>query len=138
MYHGIVCLVHHPGIGELIMTRRIGLLAYAVLSALLCLGAAPLSPLRVSDNGHFLVTQDGTPFFWLGDTAWSLTKLSNDDIRLYLADRAAKGFTGIQVTGGFNFHLLSNLIVRPEIRQDWAPGAGIDEDTFLIDAILTY
>ena len=50
MYHGIVCLVHHPGIGELIMTRRIGLLAYGVLSALLCLGAAPLSPLRVSDN----------------------------------------------------------------------------------------
>lgn len=102
LYHGIVCLVHHPGIGELIMTRRIGLLAYGVLSALLCLGAAPLSPLRVSDNGHFLVTQDGTPFFWLGDTAWSLTKLSNDDIRLYLTDRAAKGFTGIQVTGGFN------------------------------------
>jgi hypothetical protein len=25
-------------------------------------------PLRVSDNGRFLVTDDGRPFFWLGDT----------------------------------------------------------------------
>jgi hypothetical protein len=50
----------------------------------------------------------------------------------------ADGASFNQVTGGFNFHLLSNLIVRPEIRHDWAPGPGIDEDTFLIDAILTF
>jgi hypothetical protein len=50
----------------------------------------------------------------------------------------ADGVSFNEVTGGFNFHLLSNLIVRPEIRQDWAPGIGLDEDTFLIDAILTY
>jgi hypothetical protein len=50
----------------------------------------------------------------------------------------ADGVSFNQVTGGFNFHVLSNMIVRPEIRQDWAPGAGIDEDTFLIDAIVTY
>jgi hypothetical protein len=50
----------------------------------------------------------------------------------------ADGTSFNQVTGGFNFHLLSNLILRPEMRQDWAPGAGIDEDTFLVDMILTY
>ena len=84
------------------MTRTVGMLACGLLSALLCLGASSPPPLRVSDNGHFLVTQDGTPFFWLGDTAWSLTKLTREEIRRYLADRAAKGFTVIQVTGGFN------------------------------------
>jgi hypothetical protein len=26
--------------------------------------------LQFSDNGRFLVTADGKPFFWLGDTAW--------------------------------------------------------------------
>jgi hypothetical protein len=50
----------------------------------------------------------------------------------------ADGTSFNQVTGGFNFHLLSNLIIRPEARQDWAPGAGIDEESFLVDAILTF
>ena len=50
----------------------------------------------------------------------------------------ADGVSFNEVTGGFNFHLLSNLVLRPEIRQDWSPGAGLDEDSFLIDAILTY
>jgi hypothetical protein len=86
------------------MIRMTGMLTCGLLSAVLCLGASSASPppLRVSDNGHFLVAQDGAPFFWLGDTAWSLTKLSKEEIRLYLADRASKGFTVIQVTGGFN------------------------------------
>ncbi|MGA2231361.1 MAG: hypothetical protein ABSH22_10725 [Tepidisphaeraceae bacterium] len=30
---------------------------------------ASLPDLRVSDNGHYLVKQDGAPFFWLSDTA---------------------------------------------------------------------
>ncbi len=28
--------------------------------------------LKVSDNRRFLVHDDGTPFFYLGDTAWEL------------------------------------------------------------------
>ena len=50
----------------------------------------------------------------------------------------ADGVSFYEATGGFNFHVLENLIVRPEVRQDWAPGIGLDEDTFLVDAILTY
>ena len=50
----------------------------------------------------------------------------------------ADGVSFNQVTGGFNFHVLENLVIRPEIRQDWAPGIGLDEDTALVDAILTY
>jgi hypothetical protein len=50
----------------------------------------------------------------------------------------ADGISYNQVTGGFNFQLLSNLVIRPEIRQDWSPAGNIDEDTALVDAILTF
>jgi hypothetical protein len=53
--------------------------------------------LKVSDNGRWLVYQDGTPFFYLGDTAWELFhRLNREESELYLRDRAAKGFTVIQ------------------------------------------
>lgn len=35
-------------------------------------GAAELPNLKTSDNHHFIVTADGKPFFYLGDTAWEL------------------------------------------------------------------
>lgn len=58
---------------------------------------AALPDLRVSDNGRFLVQADGTPFFWLGDTAWELFhRLNRDEADRYLEDRAAKGFTVLQ------------------------------------------
>ena len=50
----------------------------------------------------------------------------------------ADGTSFNEVTGGFNIHVLENLVFRPEVRHDWSPGAGIDEDTFLVDMILTY
>ena len=31
-----------------------------------------LPRLKVGDNKRFIVTQDGKPFFYLGDTAWEL------------------------------------------------------------------
>ena len=53
--------------------------------------------LKVSDNRRFLVHADGTPFFYLGDTAWELFhRLTLEDAERYLVDRAAKRFTVIQ------------------------------------------
>lgn len=53
--------------------------------------------LKVSDDGHFLVTASGKPFFWLGDTAWELFhRLSREEADLYLSNRAAKGFNVLQ------------------------------------------
>lgn len=58
----------------------------------------PLPRLRVSDNGRYLSTIDGEPFFWLGDTAWEITwKSYEEEMLAYLDDRQAKGFTVIQV-----------------------------------------
>lgn len=53
--------------------------------------------LEVTPNGHFLQYEDGTPFFWLGDTGWDLfLKLNLQQIKLYLNNRASKGFNVIQ------------------------------------------
>ena len=53
--------------------------------------------LKVSSNGRYLVNQDGKPFLYLGDTAWTLFKrLKREEADEYLQNRAAKGFTVIQ------------------------------------------
>ena len=58
--------------------------------------SAPLR-LKVSDNHRFLVTEDGQPFFWLGDTAWELFhRLNREDALRYLRNRASLRFTVIQ------------------------------------------
>ena len=53
--------------------------------------------LGVSKAGTHLEHADGTPFFWLGDTAWNGALLSKAaDWDRYLEDRVAKKFTAIQ------------------------------------------
>ncbi|NOT60719.1 MAG: DUF4038 domain-containing protein, partial [Acidobacteria bacterium] len=58
---------------------------------------AQLPRLKVSDNQRFIVTTDGKPFFYLGDTAWELFhRTTRAEAEMYLKNRAAKGFTVIQ------------------------------------------
>jgi len=54
--------------------------------------------LRVSADGRYLErTASGTPFFWLGDTAWKLFhRLNREEALHYLDRRAAQGFSVIQ------------------------------------------
>jgi len=63
---------------------------------------------RISDNGRYFVYDDGTPFYWLGDTNWqapnyvSLTRCNypgctcGNQFLHELNDRLAKGFTVYQ------------------------------------------
>lgn len=72
-------------------------LCFCLLVTVLPCSADPLPSLKVSENHHFLVTDSGQPFFWLGDTAWELFhRLNREDAERYLQDRAQKGFTVIQ------------------------------------------
>lgn len=60
-------------------------------------------PLQVDSNGRYLQHQDGTPFFWLGDTWWmGLCKRLKwpEDFQELTADRVAKGFSIIQIVAG--------------------------------------
>lgn len=53
--------------------------------------------LKVSPNHRFLMKEDGSPFFYLGDTAWELFhRLNRNDAYVYLSNRASKGFTVVQ------------------------------------------
>ena len=53
--------------------------------------------LKVSENRRFLVFEDGSPFFYLGDTGWELFhRLNKEESEKYLENRRSKGFTVIQ------------------------------------------
>ncbi|BFT69480.1 glycoside hydrolase family 140 protein [Paenibacillus sp. P36] len=53
--------------------------------------------LKIAENGRYIEHIDGTPFFYLGDTAWELFhRLNRQEAISYLEDRASKGFSIIQ------------------------------------------
>jgi Protein of unknown function (DUF4038)/Putative collagen-binding domain of a collagenase len=53
--------------------------------------------IRVSDDKFYLQYEDGTPFFWLGDTGWELFhRLTSEEISRYLENRRQKGFNLVQ------------------------------------------
>lgn len=53
--------------------------------------------LSISADHRHLTRKDGSPFFWLGDTAWELFhRLNREEAKKYLKNRADKGFTVIQ------------------------------------------
>ena len=89
-----------------------GICTFALLIALgvfpASSGVARPRQLRVAQNHRYLEYEDGTPFFYLGDTAWELFhRLSREQADRYLSNRAAKGFTVIQAVvlaqlGGLN------------------------------------
>jgi hypothetical protein len=59
--------------------------------------AGPPPALKVSENQRFLVTADGRPFFWLGDTAWELFhRATREEAERYLKRRAEQRFTVVQ------------------------------------------
>ena len=73
------------------------LLAGALFSCTSQQDKQEIDVLKVSENGRYLTTGDGDPFFWLGDTGWLLfNKLNRDEAETYLEDRKNKGFNVIQ------------------------------------------
>jgi len=63
-----------------------------------------LGTLKISSNKRMLQHEDGTGFFWMGDTAWDISKKfwNKDDknalIDTYMEDRKSKGFSVIQTS----------------------------------------
>jgi hypothetical protein len=58
----------------------------------------PDGKLKISENRRFFMKEDGTPFFWLGDTGWLLfVKLDRAETETYLENRRKNGFNVIQV-----------------------------------------
>lgn len=61
------------------------------------LSSADVEPITVHPEGHYLMTEKGAPFFWLGDTAWELFhRLDREEAVRYLDNRAQLGYTVVQ------------------------------------------
>ena len=97
------------------------LIAVILLAIASLATAGPLPRLKVSDNKRFLVTDDGRPFFWLGDTAWELFhRLTREDAEKYLRKRADQRFTVIQAVALAEFDGLNepNAYGRTPLRNN--------------------
>jgi len=71
--------------------------ATALLLFASALSAAGAERLQVAPDGRTLQTVSGTPFTWIGDTAWNLfVQLDLEESERYLQDRRDKRFTVIQ------------------------------------------
>jgi hypothetical protein len=54
-------------------------------------------PIRVSQNKRFFQNPDGSPFFWMADTAWELFhRTTKEEAIYYLETRAKQGFNVVQ------------------------------------------
>jgi len=66
--------------------------------------------LKVHENGRYLVYEDNSPFFYLGDTAWELLmRLNRTETDHYLQTRKNQGFTVI-ICAAFGTSLSSETI----------------------------
>jgi hypothetical protein len=60
-------------------------------------GPSIMHRIGVGVNPHFLTTEDGRPFFWLGDTGWEMIhRLTREEIEFYMDRRAEQDFNVIQ------------------------------------------
>lgn len=54
--------------------------------------------LKVSENGRYLQHENGTPFFWLGETGWLLPqRLNRDEVDFYLSNCSKRGYNVVQI-----------------------------------------
>ena len=83
-------------------------ITFLVLAALSATAASTYKPwshgrLTVTDNGRYIIHADGTPFFWLGNTAWLLPeRLTREEAEYYLNKERELGYNveQIQVLNG--------------------------------------
>jgi Protein of unknown function (DUF4038)/Putative collagen-binding domain of a collagenase len=67
------------------------------LLLLLVISLPIYSQISVSKNQKYLQTQDGKPFFWLGDTCWELFhRMNRTETEIFLEKRKTQGFNVIQ------------------------------------------
>jgi hypothetical protein len=79
--------------------KKTNSLLFLIVAAMSLSSAEPWAggPLGISPEGNSFQHADGTPFFWLGDTAWLLPqKLTREEVAAYFENRRAKGFNVVQ------------------------------------------
>ncbi len=78
--------------------------------------------LVVDKGGRYLVHENGTPFFWQGETGWYLpTRLNRDEAEYYLEQCRQKGFNVVQA-------MVMNTIPAINTYGKWALPHGFNFD----------
>ena len=116
------------------MQRYTGLLAGIVLASTLAGGSV------LNTNGRYFV-RNGEPFFWLGDTAWTIANLYTPaEAEEYLDHRARQGFTIINVmmvfTGGPGMKAVSEDVAGTLPFLNWNPATPNEAFFKNIDRVL--
>lgn len=63
--------------------------------------------LKISNDGRYIIHDDGTPFLWMGDTCWTAsTSVNQSDWQTYINNRIAKHFTLAQVLCSVYAHFM--------------------------------
>ena len=86
------------------MKNRLMIAALMVLATLNTFAAGKIykpwsnGPLKVSDNNLYIVHENGTPFFWMGNTAWLLPeRLNREEAAYFLSKDREAGYNVEQI-----------------------------------------
>ena len=72
---------------------------------------------RAHPSGRSFCYADGSPAFWVFDTAWAMPfRATVDDVAAYAADRQAKGFNAVLL-----------MSVQPDMNARGPVGRNVDE-----------
>ncbi|NLO37647.1 MAG: DUF4038 domain-containing protein [Clostridiaceae bacterium] len=89
-------------------------------------------------KGRYLAWDDGTPFFYLGDTAWELFhQLNREEAAYYLKTRASQGFTAIQAVALAEFKGLTTANAYGRLPLQFTQGVP-DPETPDLDGDYSY
>ena len=73
------------------------ILTFLFLGFQTILFAQVMGPIKISENQRFFTESDGSPFFWMADTAWELFhRTDREEATYYLNTRQAQGFNVVQ------------------------------------------
>jgi hypothetical protein len=95
--------------------------------------------IRVSSNGRYLVNADGSPFFYMADTAWQMpVKLTRSEVDTYLKTRAAQGFNVIQMVAVDETYMRRNRYGQAPLVNGKANDAFFDHVDYIVDRAADY
>jgi hypothetical protein len=78
---------------------------YSSVIILLLFTEKSVAQIRVSIDQHYLITTEGKPFFWLGDTDWELFhRMTREEAEEFLEIRKQQGFNVIQAVALAEFN----------------------------------
>ncbi|MBQ3634304.1 MAG: glycoside hydrolase family 140 protein [Bacteroidales bacterium] len=88
--------------------------------------------LKVSDNGLYIVHENGEPFFWLGNTSWLLPeRLNREEVEFFLEGDAKAGYNVEQIQ-------VLNAIPTFNVYGQQANDMSFDFDKFSRDGVYGY